>query len=83
MRDMAAKGRNPQNSKGPIARAKLKAAIAQRLLDPEYRAKLRKTECPHGHRYGPESYVRQDGSRVCRPCALERNRQAYRRRKAA
>jgi hypothetical protein len=47
-----------------------------------------KTHCKYGHEFTPENtYIvktgRDVGYRICRECALERNRQAYRRRVAA
>lgn len=38
-----------------------------------------KTHCPAGHAYSPENtYVNPKGSRICRACARERDRQPHR-----
>lgn len=42
-----------------------------------------RTCCPQKHEYTPENTIIRRGKRECRTCVRDRNRAAYRRRKAA
>jgi hypothetical protein len=53
----------------------------QPVTGEEHRRLGRRTHCPNGHRYTPESTKWRDGRRICRTCERGRSRR-YRARKA-